>query len=175
MVAPRVPNTRVKVSWDEEEIEVFILSFIGRQEGFPDNGQGPALHHLLALLLPPDKPNPPRHVSSALCSVVRRNNLISAVRRDKLLHSVLSYDHSKLYSDRSRAQTSGTPALPFLTFIDRTYTGAAVLDDFYDTLTTHIFTSKDYFTSNPIFIVASTNLQHILRICQISGSGLRTG
>ena len=56
-----MPNTRVKVCWDEEEIKVckFILSFIGRQEGFPDNGQGPALHHLLALLLPPDKPIPP--------------------------------------------------------------------------------------------------------------------
>jgi hypothetical protein len=72
-----------------------------------------------------------RHDSSAL---FRRNSVIAAVRRDKLLHSVLSYNHSKLYSDHSRAQNSGTPALPFLTFSDHTYTGAAVLDGFHYTL-----------------------------------------
>jgi hypothetical protein len=104
--------------------------------------------------------------SSALRSAVRRSNLDAALRRDKLLHTVLSSDPSKLYTALSRAQSSGTPALHSLSVGDRTYTGDAVPDGFYDTLAALKIPNKDLFSSNPSFIKASSNLQHILEICQ---------
>ena len=47
-----------------------------------------------------------------------------------------------------------------------TYTGDAVPDRFYDTLAALKIPNKDLFSSNPSFIKASSNLQHILEICQ---------
>ena len=100
--------------------------------------------------------------SSALRRAVRKSNMSSAVRRDELLHSVLSLDPSKLYSAITKAQSSSTPALHSLSFGDHTNTGHAVLGGFNDTLSALKVPNIDNFSSNPKFIEAASNLEHIL-------------
>ena len=104
--------------------------------------------------------------SSSLCSAIGMKSLQQAATRDRLLHDVLSSDPSKLYTAVSRAQNSSTPTTHILTVGTNSYTGAAVPDGFYSALTSLKVPYRNTFTSNPNFLTAASNLNHILQLCQ---------
>ena len=225
--APRVPNTRVRVRWDEEGMENYqsllstTLPFLQDTLTSPSSSalasilidstntalrraaecsfrtvklsskpkalanhnsevaaaQRAALleHRGLRALLSSPLSSPAAltaarasssAASAALRAAVRRSYQEAASKRDTLLHSVLSSDPTRLFKAVRSSQRSGDPALHQLQVGDRTYTGEAVPDGFYDALTALKVPDPATLTSNPSFITARENYRHILEICK---------
>ena len=108
--------------------------------------------------------------TSTLRATVRRSNQEEASKRDNLLHSVLSSDPTRLFKAVRSSQRSGDPALHQLQVGDRTYTGEAVPDGFFDALSALKVPDPATLTSNPSYLTARENYRHILEICKAGPS-----
>ena len=97
---------------------------------------------------------------------MRRSTKEAVSKRDTLLHSVLSSDPTKLYKAVRSSKQSDTPTLHHLQVGDRTYTGEAVPDGFFDALSALKFPDSKTLDSNPFFLTARENFRHILEICK---------
>jgi hypothetical protein len=126
---------------------------------------GPLPHLHLMTSRQPSLLSPPPRLPFELQSDPHRDR-----KQDKLLHSVLSSDPSKLQAAVRKAKSVGTPAVHLLQVGKHAYTGDSVPVGFYEALLNLKVPEKSP-TSKPEFLSTSENYRHIIELAK-SGTPL---
>ena len=112
---------------------------------------------------------------SAYRRLVNASSSIAANKRDNLVHSVLSSDPSSLYKTIRQSKNPQTSKLPSLRVSDKVYSGSAVPDGFFDSLSSlkspdmsRIYLSTAYKDTSYDFSIIKKICSTSLKIPEIS-------
>ena len=97
---------------------------------------------------------------------VRTFNLEAGIKRDEELFSICGDKPSKVYNYLKRQRNAKISKIEKLTVGSKVYTGSAVCDGFYESMTSLKQCSVDELRADPSLSDQFLNYEHIMKLCQ---------